>query len=118
MITKQNVSTIMTMLDVKFSGMISWEVFITAINDWINRSLCFDSLYRKRIGLVLGRRERQVLHHSIASFFLLTAKDVSHNLVRLDFVLELSGAKSDFHLIDLFYDSKVSIHLLLNILSV
>lgn len=96
----------MPFLDLKYSGIISWEAFVSAMNDWINRSQCFEGLYRRKVGLVLGSRERQILHFAIANFFLLTAKGVPNTISKLDSILELVGSKFDFQLIDFMEEAK------------
>jgi len=105
-ITKQNVVSVMPLLDIKYSGIISWEAFIAALNDWINRCQCFEGLYRRKVGLVLGSRERQILHYAIANFFLLAAKGVPNTISKLDSILELVGSKFDFQLIDFMEEAK------------
>jgi len=106
MITKQNVAGVMSLLNVNFSGIISWEAFILAMNDWIFRSQCFGGLYQKKIGLVLGSRERQIFHYAVANFFLLGSQGVPNTVSKLNSILELSGSRFDFQLIDILHESK------------
>lgn len=98
---------VMPLLDINYNGMISWESFIGALNQWISHSLCFEGLYRRKIGLTMGSRERQIFHHTIANFFLLSGKGLNNTIPKLNSVLELTGSKFDFQLIDLFQDRKV-----------
>jgi len=106
MVTKQNVISVMPLLDVKFSGIISWEAFISAMNEWINRSNCFGGLCQKKIGLVLGSRERQLFHYAVANFFLLASQGVPNTVSKLNSILELCGSKFDFQLIDNLHEAK------------
>lgn len=107
MITNQNVMPVMPLLDINYNGMISWESFVGALNAWISHSLCFEGLYRRKIGLTMGSRERQIFHHTIANFFLIAGKGLNNTIPKLNSVLELTGSKFDFQLIDLFQDKKV-----------
>lgn len=96
----------MPKLDIKYSGMISWEAFVVAMNDWIYRSACFEGLYRKKTGFVLGFVERHILHYTISNFFLLNAKGVSNTVSKLNSILEFSGSKFDYQLIELLPEVK------------
>ena len=99
MISKQHVVPIMHSLDIKYSGIISWEAFALALDTWLSDSLCFEGLSRGRAGIVLGPKERVILHYLIATYFHLAVNDSDNTILKLQNFLEASGYQSDLRLI-------------------